>query len=106
MKHKWISYYSDVNSVSTGQMLCLSRVCKIRTFTKNNDRGITYNIVFEGDSFKSGDFAVWQYLDLEKAEQAILDIVSIVEDIELTDSGITVVKNTQLYQNMMKGFAK
>lgn len=100
----WISHYTENNSNSTGQMICLRYVFKIRTFIKETDHKAMYSIVFEGDISGSNGTVTWQYNSRAEAELTIMKVVACVEEIEWKVDNIEQIRTSQLYIDLMRGF--
>lgn len=104
MSNKWISHYNENNSTSTGQMICLRHVFKIRTFRKEVDGRASYTVVFESDILGNNGHVTWQYTDRLHANEVIMRIVAGVEDIEYIPVNHQAICDSRLYIDLIRGF--
>lgn len=104
MGNQWISHFNENNSTSTGQMICLRHVFKIRTFRKDADGRTSYLVVFESDVLGNNGNVTWQYNSRTDAEEVIMRIVAGVEDIEFSVESETSIRNSRLFIDLVRGF--
>jgi hypothetical protein len=104
MSNKWISHYNENNSNSTGQMICLRHVFKIRTFRKEADKRTLYVIAFENDVMGNNSNVAWQYNSRNEAEDMILRIVAGVEGFDFEKDDCEKLKTSKLYLDLTRGF--
>ena len=104
MSDKWISHYGESNSSSTGQMICLRHIFKIRTYRKDSDTRASYVVVFEPDVLGNSGNVQWQYNSLVDAEDVILRIVAIIEGITFEELNYERIKSSRLYVDLIRGF--
>lgn len=93
MSSLWVSHSSD----STGQMIALDKVVKIRTFKQTKDGRVIYRIVFETTTSVAAQ-VTWDFGLKGSALQTVERIAVLVE------SGNADPKDTQIYKDLAKGF--
>lgn len=93
MSSLWVSHSSD----STGQMIALDKVVKIRTFKQNKDSRIIYRMVFE-TTYSVAAQVTWDFGLRDSALQTVERIAQLVEP------GNADPRETQIYKDLAKGF--
>ena len=93
MSSLWVSHSSD----STGQMIALDKVVKIRTFKQNKDGRVLYRIVFETTHSVAAQ-VTWDFGVKDSALQTVTRIAMLIE------AGNSDPKETQIYKDLAKGF--
>lgn len=93
MSSLWVSHSSD----STGQMIALDKVVKIRTFKQTKDGRVLYRMVFE-TTYSVNAQVTW---DFALKESALLTVERIAKMVEV---GTSDPKETLIYKDLAKGF--
>lgn len=95
MSSLWVSHSSD----STGQLIALEKVVKIRTFKQNKDGRLLYRMVFETD-ISSSSTTTWDFAQKEQALDTIARIV------QLVDASVTAgtIQESVIYGDLARGF--
>ncbi len=93
MSSLWVSHSSD----STGQMIALDKVVKIRTFRHTKEGRTVYRIVFETE-VQSITQVTWDFVHKENALRTIERIVNLIDP---TCSDVT---EAIIYKDLTKGF--
>lgn len=94
MSAYWVSHCSE----STGQMVALNKVFKIRTFKQRKENATVFRIVFEMDHVTSNNHVTWEFVDRATAINAVKRIVKTI----VVDA--TEVADNQLFIDLIKGF--
>lgn len=92
MSSLWVSHSSD----STGQMIALDKVVKIRTFKQTKDGRVIYRIVFE-TTHTVAPQVTWDF-GLKESALCTVDRIAILV------TGNSDPKETQIYRDLAKGF--
>lgn len=93
MSSLWVSHSSD----STGQMIALDKVVKIRTFKQHKDGRVIYRMVFE-TTYSVSAQVTWDFALKEAALRTIERIA------QLVDGNNPDAKDSQIYKDLAKGF--
>lgn len=93
MSSLWVSHSSD----STGQMIALDKVIKIRTFKQNKDGRTLYRMVFETE-VQSISQVSWDFVYKENALKIIERIVKLIDPSNDDPTG------SQIFKDLAKGF--
>lgn len=93
MSSLWVSHSSD----STGQMIALDKVVKIRTFKQNKDGRVIYRMVFE-TTYSVASQVTWDFGLRESALNTVERIAVLVTP------GNADPRETQIYKDLAKGF--
>lgn len=93
MSSLWVSHSSD----STGQMIALDKVFKIRTFKQHKDGRTLFRIVFE-TTFATSSQITWDFALKEAALATITRIATIVDPLAANPN------ETQIYTDLARGF--
>lgn len=95
MSSLWVSHSSD----STGQLIALEKVVKIRTFKQIKDGRLLYRMVFETDMAASST-TTWDFAKKEQALETIARIVSLIDSTALKDR----LHESVIYIDLARGF--
>lgn len=93
MSSLWVSHSSD----STGQMIALDKVVKIRTFKQTKDSRVIYRMVFE-TTYSVAAQVTWDFCLKESA------LITVERISALVNIGTLDPKETQIYKDLAKGF--
>ena len=93
MSSLWVSHSSD----STGQMVALDKVIKIRTFKQNKESRTIYRMIFETD-VQSNPQVAWDFVYKESALKIIERIVRLIDPSNEDPTG------SQIFKDLAKGF--
>lgn len=93
MSSLWVSHSSD----STGQMIALDKVIKIRTFKQNKESRTIYRMIFETD-VQSNPQVSWDFVYKESAIKIIERIVRLIDPSNEDPTG------SQIFKDLAKGF--
>lgn len=93
MSSLWVSHSSD----STGQMIALDKVVKIRTFKQHKDGRVVFRMIFE-TTYSITAQVTWDFALKEVALRTVERIAKLVDGSEQDP------KETQIYKDLAKGF--